>query len=92
MTYRQKDRNQMQLLLNQSGIQTYILEKENSDAGDPSLLCLATMHRSKGLEFDQVIVVADKAFLDDDSIEEARNLIHVALTRARKKAGMLLIQ
>ena len=50
------------------------------------------MHRSKGLEFDQVIVVADKAFLDDDSIEEARNLIHVALTRARKKAGMVLIQ
>ena len=92
MTYRQQDRNQLQLLLQQSGIQTYILEKENSDAGGPSLLCLATMHRSKGLEFDQVIVVADKAFLDDDSIEEARNLIHVALTRARKKAGMVLIQ
>ena len=92
MTYRQQDRNQLQLLLQQSGIQTYILEKENSDAGDPALLCLATMHRSKGLEFDQVIVVADKAFFDDDSIEESRNLIHVALTRARKKAGMVLIQ
>jgi superfamily I DNA/RNA helicase len=91
MTYRQRDRNRLQQLLDQSGVQTYTLEKENSDAGGPSVLCLATMHRSKGLEFDQVIVVVDKAFLDDDPIEDARNLIHVALTRARRKAAMVWI-
>lgn len=92
MTYRLQDRNRLQELLNDSGTQTYTLEKEHPDIGDPSVLCLATMHRSKGLEFDQVVVVVEKVFLNDESIEEARNLVHVALTRARKKAALVLIE
>lgn len=49
-----------------------------------------TMHRAKGLEFDQVIVIAPSAYLDDPrETETQRKLIYVALTRAKREAVLL---
>ncbi|CAL9530436.1 UvrD-helicase domain-containing protein [Streptomyces sp. enrichment culture] len=50
-------------------------------------LTLSTVHRSKGLEFDRVLVVEPRALFeqasrDDDPPSEAR-LLYVAMTRAR---------
>jgi superfamily I DNA/RNA helicase len=48
------------------------------------------MHRSKGLEFDAVVVVApDSYFQDPGETASQRKLMYVALTRA-KRAAMLI--
>jgi DNA helicase-4 len=51
-----------------------------------------TMHGSKGLEFDTVIIagISDKIIPDKTSdIEEERRLFYVALTRAKKELHLL---
>lgn len=60
---------------------------------------VSTIHRSKGLEWDIVIIPScghgnlpyipkDEIFADEDPHEEERRLFYVALTRARKKCFM----
>lgn len=56
---------------------------------------LITMHNTKGLEFDRVIITGmDEGLfpreidLDPDSMEEERRLFYVAVTRARKELYM----
>ena len=54
---------------------------------------LMTIHLSKGLEFDNVIIAGvnegtiphQRSLLTNDDIEEERRLMYVAMTRARKK-------
>jgi DNA helicase-2/ATP-dependent DNA helicase PcrA len=54
---------------------------------------LMTIHLSKGLEFDNVIIAGfnegiiphQRSLLSKDDIEEERRLMYVAMTRARKK-------
>lgn len=60
---------------------------ENEDS-----LTLMTVHSSKGLEFDNVIIAGLNEFLfpnsrtiEDGKIEEERRLFYVAVTRAKKK-------
>ena len=57
-----------------------------------SRVSFCTMHSSKGLEFDTVIIpdvnegiIPNSKALTDDSIEEERRLFYVAVTRAKKK-------
>ena len=62
------------------------LVKELSDVTEGKDIRFMTMHGSKGLEFDRVIVagVADHIIPDGASdLEEERRLFYVALTRAR---------
>ena len=62
---------------------------ENSTSGMPVLM---TMHASKGLEFDCVIIagISDKIMPDSSSdIEEERRLLYVGLTRARNKLYLI---
>ena len=60
------------------------------DTDDGKGVVIATVHGSKGLEFDTVFIVGceEKAFPitrdDKDDIEEERRLMYVAITRARK--------
>lgn len=65
------------------------LEEEEDDENRVTLI---TMHNTKGLEFDRVIITGmeeglfprgDESF-DDDELEEERRLFYVAITRARK--------
>ena len=92
--------NKLNLQLKEEGFDTRIInEKESDDPSDHSLR-LATMHRVKGLEFDQVFVPG----LDDSQmpfrfelekkpdetskdlfIQKERSLLHVAATRAKKR-------
>jgi len=66
-----------------------VLEEEDDDDNRVTLI---TMHNTKGLEFDSVIITGleeglfprgDEGF-DDDELEEERRLFYVAITRARK--------
>jgi superfamily I DNA/RNA helicase len=86
--------------LQRNGFATRIINKDESDdPSDPSLR-LATMHRVKGLEFDQVFIPG----LDDSQMPlrvelnqrpdqvsrelfelQERSLLHVAATRAKKR-------
>lgn len=62
----------------------------DDDPSDPRAINLLTLHKSKGLEFDAVFLVALEEGLlplryaqTDDEIEEERRLLYVGLTRAR---------
>lgn len=56
-----------------------------TEGREPRGLYLLTCHEAKGREFDMVILpyVSDEIFPDDD--EEQRQLLYVALTRARQR-------
>ena len=60
------------------------------DTDDGTGVVIATVHGSKGLEFDNVFIVGceEKIFPisrdDNDDLEEERRLMYVAITRARK--------
>ncbi len=53
---------------------------------------LASMHRAKGLEFDQVVVVSPSEYLGDPiETDSKRKLLYVALTRAKKESALICI-
>ena len=65
-------------------------------AADPQAdpdLAVMTLHKAKGLEFDNVFVVGleegllphSRSLLEKESLEEERRLLYVAITRARRK-------
>lgn len=61
-------------------------EQEQQEA--PSRVVLITMHNTKGLEFDRVVITGLEEGLfprgdDPDELEEERRLMYVAITRAR---------
>ena len=92
--------NKLGQFLQGKGIQSRVIEADEADdPSDPSVR-LATMHRVKGLEFDQVLI----SCLDSDQMplksalscrpdqvsrelfeQQERSLLHVAATRAKKR-------
>ena len=53
-------------------------------------LVVSTIHRAKGLEFDDVFIVEfDENAQDDEEFAEEARLLYVALTRARDRLTML---
>ena len=86
--------------LQQAGFNTRVINKDESDDPSDPALRLATMHRVKGLEFDQMFLPGlDQAQMpyrfeldqrpDQVSRElfeqQERSLLHVAATRAKKR-------
>ncbi len=70
---------------------SYLKSKMESDNSGREITFM-TMHGSKGLEFDAVIIagISDKIIPDKTSdIEEERRLFYVALTRAKKELHLL---
>ena len=83
------------------GRKTSVIKPNEPDVDGESSVKLATVHRVKGLEFDQVILASandglipldyalrnkgDAVSLEDAETEE-RSLVYVAITRARKSA------
>ncbi len=59
-------------------------------------ITLSTIHSSKGLEFDEVIIadaiegILPAEHSEDDALEEERRLFYVAVTRARSELGFLV--
>jgi superfamily I DNA/RNA helicase len=84
-------RDNCQSLLRGKGLKTAVIEANDRDAGDAAVIRLATTHRAKGLEFDQVVVLAPASSLGD-KVETlgARKLLYVALTRAKQDAALLM--
>ena len=87
-------------LFQSKGIQCRVIEADEADDPSNPSLRLATMHRVKGLEFDQVLIPG----LDSDQMplkstlsrkpdqvsrelfeQQERSLLHVAATRAKKR-------
>lgn len=79
-----------QELVKQKGLNTEIVEANQSCEVIPDTIYFSTMHRAKGLEFDQVIVLSRQELLKNDS-DEGRKLLYVALTRARRESRILFI-
>jgi superfamily I DNA/RNA helicase len=86
--------------LKKAGVATRVIEADEADDPSDTALRLATMHRVKGLEFDQVLIPG----LSDDQMplrselarrpdqvsrdvfeQQERSLLHVAATRAKKR-------
>lgn len=82
----QKDSNGVAVLYRNNWQGNYILNILLSEGIETDKLTFLTMHSSKGLEFDTVIIagVSDKIIPDASAdIEEERRLFYVALTRAK---------
>ncbi len=96
-----KQRDQYGQALEQRGLETYLISRDEFDRREQPGLRLATMHRVKGLEFDRVIAAGindgtvplalrlnntdDPAVKREIEMQE-RALFYVALTRARRAA------
>jgi DNA helicase-2/ATP-dependent DNA helicase PcrA len=71
----------------------YLAEQKNSNKS--ANITLATIHASKGLEFDQVFILdAQEGILpfssgEDEDIEEEARLFYVGVTRAKKELEIL---
>ena len=99
-----KEVSSIQERLEKLGLKTSMIKPSEPDNADIDAVKLATVHRVKGLEFDQVILASandglipldfalrDKAdaISKEDADTEERSLVYVAITRARKSAFVL---
>jgi AAA domain/UvrD-like helicase C-terminal domain len=82
-------RDQVRKHLQSLGAATHTIEANEKDSHDSSKLRFATMHRAKGLEFDQVLVIAQKTAMEGEDADHNRKLAYVALTRAKMVAALL---
>lgn len=102
VTRTNKDLDQYEAALGEKGITTYRLRRRRAEDRTAPGLRLATMHRVKGLEFDQIILAGcnegriplasamrsdDRGVRDEAELRE-RALFYVATTRARR--GVLI--
>jgi superfamily I DNA/RNA helicase len=99
-----KEVESIQTLLNNSGIETVVIKSNEVEVSKENAVRLASIHRIKGLEFDELILASANdglvplSFLINDKADQAskeqaeteeRSLVYVALTRARKQAYVL---
>jgi superfamily I DNA/RNA helicase len=77
--------------LARANIPASLIDGQHLDNDDPKKISIATMHRAKGLEFDQVIVLAEAlAPMDGNWIAQTqRRLLYVAVTRAKRRTSIL---
>lgn len=72
------------------GMTTQVVEANKKDVSGPSAVRFSTMHRAKGLEFDQVLVLAPDRFLGlPAETTDERRLLYVAITRAKRAAALV---
>jgi superfamily I DNA/RNA helicase len=75
-----------------AGLKTAVIDANHNMSKSHETVYFATMHRAKGLEFDQVIVISPSDYLGDPlDTASNRKLLYVAMTRAKKEAALLLI-
>jgi DNA helicase IV len=76
--------------LKEANILARILGPDERDQPDSKLVRIATMHRAKGLEFDEVVILLSRDWSSQKrNIDNARQLQYVAMTRAKKVATIL---
>lgn len=71
-----------------TAVRAGLIADELNETPEASLV-VSTIHRAKGLEFDDVFVVDfDSPSLDEDELPEETRLLYVALTRPRDRLAM----
>jgi superfamily I DNA/RNA helicase len=67
-----------------------VIGPEGRDKPDSSFVRIATMHRAKGLEFDEVVLLLPKSYRDfKNATDQIKRLQYVAITRAKRLASIL---
>ena len=99
-----KEVQSIQAKLSERGIRTSLIQPHAPENTEQDVVRLATIHRVKGLEFDQLVLASvndglvplcyamqDKAdeISREDAETEERSLVYVAVTRARKASYIL---
>jgi superfamily I DNA/RNA helicase len=76
--------------LQRAAMKPLLLGPDERDRADSHAPRVATMHRAKGLEFDEVVLISKpSASSDEVRVSEKRRLEYVALTRARRHATII---
>lgn len=71
-------------------ISVTILGPDERDQPNSKSVRIATMHRAKGLEFDEVMLLIPRNWVDTQSgVDNGRRLKYVALTRAKRIATVV---
>ena len=84
------DASAVQNSLKTGKITTTILGPDERDRPDSKSVRIATMHRAKGLEFDEVVLLIPRNWSNVRSAaDNSRQLKYVALTRAKKFATVI---
>ena len=92
ITYSNDVRNATAKVFSKAGLKTAVIDENHNLSSTVEMIYFSTMHRAKGLEFDQVIVISPSEYLGDPlETDSKRKLIYVALTRAKKDAALILI-
>jgi superfamily I DNA/RNA helicase len=77
--------------LKAANLSVKILGPEDRDQPDSKSVRIATMHRAKGLEFDEVVLLMPKSWSEEGpSANNIQNLKYVAITRAKKLATIIV--
>jgi DNA helicase IV len=77
-------------VLKKSGLDARIIGPNERDRADSKAARVATMHRAKGLEFDEVVLIVPNSRLQNTSgASDKQKLHYVAITRAKKMATVL---
>ncbi|KWK49659.1 hypothetical protein WT81_13825 [Burkholderia stagnalis] len=87
----EKNRDALELLLQKAGERTVTITAQSNHTEEQGVVHMATMHRAKGLEFDYVAVVAPSSYVGEQAEDSnRRQLLYVALTRAKRGAILVL--
>ncbi len=81
-------RDQLMSAMRAAGYKVESIEADTRASAEDNSLLFATMHRAKGLEFQNVIVTSTRVGKGDRG-EVAPQLIYVALTRAKQRSALL---
>ncbi len=93
MVQSEKVRDAVKRQIEHAGIQTIAITAQSNHSGKRDAVHLATMHRAKGLEFDCVVVIApERFFIIDNEGQTNRNLLYVALSRAKRLAALITLR
>ena len=85
-------RDHLKTVCHNKGWKTGLIKADDTSAKSLDTLWFSTMHRAKGLEFDQVIVLTNLQFnAPAQESADQRRLLYVALTRAKRRAGVIMI-
>ncbi len=91
VTSSEKSRDAIAYQLQRSGVRTVTITAQSNHTDERGAVYMSTMHRAKGLEFDCVAVLAPSSYVETQSEEGSqRQLLYVALTRAKRGATLLL--
>jgi superfamily I DNA/RNA helicase len=77
--------------LRSSGIEAQLIGPDHRDIPDSTAARVATMHRAKGLEFDEVVIIGKAPSADPKTSFDHRRLLYVALTRAKVRCALIFL-